>query len=647
MRIPESKVDEIYAVADIVEVVADYVSLKKKGANFWALSPFTNEKTPSFAVSPAKGIYKCFSTGKGGNSVNFIMEMEGLSYAEALRHLAKRYHIELPEEAEPDSAQLANQDHRQSLLIVNEFAANWFHRQLLDTEEGRQIGLSYFKERGLLEASLETFQLGYAPDAWDAFGTAAIAQQFQESYLVELGLCGLSEQSGNRYDRFKGRVIFPIHNAMGKVVGFAGRILKGDKSVAKYINSPESPIYHKSQILYGLHQARQHIRNEDQCILTEGYLDVISLWQNGIRNTVASSGTALTVEQIRLIRRFTRRVLMIYDGDAAGIKAALRGIDLLLEEEMEIRVLILPDGHDPDSYVREKGGPAFKEYAAEHAQGFAEFKLTALRGQYDAKDPQQQAALIRELAATVARIPDELQRQLFIRHTAALTAIEEGLMARTVQESRREIEREQQRDARRSSQFETVAQEAEVRELRAFDTLDLARQEKELLRLLLNHYDAEFVPRTAGEQAPRPLAAFLTEELSGYTFENTVYERLKEEIFAGFRQGQTLPLHRYLTHEDAAICSLVADLLTVPHTLSEHWRSHGISVPALDENLAQAVDSAVHHYQRKRIGKLLDELRNRMKNMQQEEEEELFEMLMYLNNLRTQVTRKLGIIVEG
>ena len=320
-RIPTQIVDQIYNAIDIVEVISDYVQLKKKGANYWGLSPFSNEKTPSFSVHAGKGIYKDFSSGKGGNAVNFLMEIEGLDYVEALKHLAKKYGIEIIEEEETEEVK-EQKDKRQSLFIVNEFAAGYFHEQLKESDKGRQIGLSYFKERGILSTTIEAFQLGFSHESWDAFAKEAVNRQYSEEYLIELGLVSKSEKTGNLVDRFRGRVMFPITNPMGKVVGFGGRILGNRKDIAKYINSPESDIYHKSQILYGLYQAKRHIRDEDLCILTEGYMDTIVLYQNGIRNVVASSGTALTHEQVRLIRRFTQNVLMMYDGDQAGIKAA-------------------------------------------------------------------------------------------------------------------------------------------------------------------------------------------------------------------------------------------------------------------------------------------------------------------------------------
>ncbi|MEZ4830014.1 MAG: DNA primase [Bacteroidia bacterium] len=436
-RIPQHIVDQIYNAMDIVDIVSDYMPLKKRGANYWARSPFSNEKTPSFAVNPVKGIYKDFSSGKGGNAINFLMEMEGYEYVDALKHVARKYNIEIEEEEETPEAKV-ERDRQQSLFVVNEFAARYFHEQLTQNPKGIQIGHSYFKERGILDATIEEFQLGYCLDEWDAFSKTAAEKMYQEDYLTELGLASRSEKTGNLIDRFRGRVIFPITSPVGKVLGFGGRILGKAQDIAKYINSPESEIYHKGQVLYGLFQAKKAIRDLDQCILTEGYMDTIVLHQNGIKNVVASSGTALTPDQIRLIRRFTKNVLMIYDGDAAGVKAALRGIDLLLKEGMNVRVLILPDNHDPDSYVITFGAKAFTDFAEKEALSFLDFKIRVLSEGKPKNDPRHQAELIKSLAETVGHIPDMVERQMYIKHVAQQVDITEALMTHAVDEARRE-----------------------------------------------------------------------------------------------------------------------------------------------------------------------------------------------------------------
>ncbi len=651
-RIPSNIVDQIYAATDIVDVVSDYVQLKKKGANHWALSPFAAEKTPSFAVNPVKGIYKDFSSGKGGNAINFLMEMEGYTYVEALRHLARKYGIEIEEEEETPE-QKVQRDKRESLLIVNEWAARWFHEQLLQTEEGKRIGLSYFKERGILQSTIEEFQLGYSPAAWEALAHAAQKAQHQQEYLKELGLVSHSEKTGKVYDRFRERVMFPIANPVGKIVGFGGRILGNRKDVGKYINSSESEVYHKSQILYALHLAKKAMRDQDLCLLTEGYMDVILLHQNGIKNVVASSGTALTVEQVRLIKRFTPNVLMIYDGDAAGVKAANRGIDLLLKAEMSAKVLILPDQHDPDSFVRQEGAQGFLDYAQKEALSFLDFKMRVLTEGKDQSDPQVQAELIRGLAETVALVPDLVQRQMYVRHVAQKVEITEALMTHAVEESLREVNKQAVKEQRREQARIQREQGGEVKELKSFEQLELAQQEKELLRIMVSHFDQSFAeadgPLEDEEGNPIEyeqtlLMDYLMDELEGLTFENQTFQQLREEMFAEFDQKETLDLNRYLNHRDSGITRLVSGLLTHPET-SELWNK--ISLPIeYDSNLRKVVEGAVYHYKARKVEKLLRECRDNLKDAQARQDEaamdQYLESNMVLMQMRKQIHAKLG-----
>lgn len=662
-RIPKHIVDQIYNATDILDVIGDYVQLKKRGANYWALSPFANEKTPSFAVNPQKGIFKDFSSGKGGNAIKFLEEMEGFTYIEALRHLARKYNIELEEEEESEEEKLAR-DRRQSLYIVNEFAAQWFQEQLLNTDEGRKIGLSYFKERGILDHSIETFQLGYAPDSWQALADAARSKQYSEAYLEELSLLSRSEKTGNLYDRFRGRVMFPITNVSGKVLGFGGRILGNQKEMAKYINSSESEIYHKSQVLYGLFQARQAIRNEDLCILTEGYMDVILLAQSGIKNVVASSGTALTMEQIRLIRRYTKRVLMIYDADAAGVKAALRGIDLLIQEGMEAQVLILPGKHDPDSYVREVGAAAFREYAEKEALSFIDFKMRALTQDRDANDPVVQSEIVRALADTLALLPDLIQRQMYVKHLAQRLDITEALMTHAVDEARRQVAKQQRQEQRRA-EARQAGQAPETRPgqpagtgpatvLTPFDKLELKAQEKEILRVMVNHFDKAMPldPEAPLEdELGNPLAVeevlvmdYLMGELEGLRFETPSYEQLKEELFTEFDTHETLDLNRYLNHPEPAVCSLMAELLTAPET-SPMWNRIRPDL-SFDGNLRMVADGAILHYKARKVEKLLTDCQEQVRQAQDANNEEALDRylttFLNLKNMRKLIHERLG-----
>lgn len=423
--IKQEVVDKIMDAARIEEVVGEFVDLKKRGSSLIGLCPFHNEKTPSFNVSVSKGIYKCFGCGAGGDSVRFIMDHEKYSYPEALRFLAQKYHIEI-EETEQTDEQAQLRDHRESLLIVTGWASEFFIEQLWETEEGQTIGLNYFKERGFREDIIRKFGLGYAPEAWTALADQAKAKGYQEDYLIETGLI-VKKEEGRSYDRFRGRVIFPIHNLTGRVLGFGGRTLKTDKQTPKYVNSPESEIYHKSNVLYGLNFAKKAISQADKCLMVEGYADVIALHQAGIENVVSSSGTSLTSGQIRLISRYTQQVTLLFDGDAAGIKAALRGTDMLLEEGLNVKILLVPDGDDPDSYIRKHGSEAFKAYLEKHEEDFISFKTKVLLRDAG-HDPIRRAETIREVVESIALIPDQIKASVFIRECSSLLDIEERIL---------------------------------------------------------------------------------------------------------------------------------------------------------------------------------------------------------------------------
>ncbi len=504
-----------------------------------------------------------------------------------------------------------------------------------------------------MEPTIKPFQLGYSPDAWDTFSKAALAKQYKSEYLTEVGLASISQKTGNLIDRFRGRVMFPITNPMGKVIGFGGRILGNRKDVGKYINSPESPVYHKSQVLYALYQAKKAIRDEDLCILTEGYMDVILLHQNGLKNVVASSGTALTPEQVRLIRRYTRNVLMIYDGDPAGIKAATRGIDILIKEEMNAKVLILPDKHDPDSYVRAFGPQGFKELVAKEAQDFIDFKLRVLSEGKDPNDPQVQSTIIKGLAETVGYIPDLIQRQMYIRHVAQQVDITEGLMTHAVSEARREISKLEAREQRREATQAEQAKPAEVKQMQAFETLELAQQEKELLRIMVSHYDKSFPEEDGPAEDPQGnpidyehilLMDYLIVELEGLTFENQTYEHLKQELFAEFDQAETVQLHKYLNHSDTALTSLVSGLLTTPE-VSPLWRKIRADIE-FDGNIKKVVRGAVYHYKSRKVERLLRECKDQLKAAQDQRDEEALDRYltqnMVLLEMRKQIHETLG-----
>ena len=473
-KIDRETVVKIIDAADIVDVVSDFVSLKRRGANYIGLCPFHNERTPSFSVSKSKGICKCFSCGKGGSPVNFLMELEQMSYNDALRYLAKKYHIEIKEhemtEAEREAA-----TERESMLAVNEFALQHFENNINNTDDGRDIGLSYFHERGINDVSIKRFRLGYSLDKRDDLLSSAKAKGYNEKYLVNTGLC-IQNEGGKIYDRFKGRVMYPILGISGKVLGFGGRTLRKDKDVAKYVNSPESIIYRKSYELYGLYQAKQAIVKKDKCILVEGYMDVISMSQSGIENVVASSGTSLTEGQIRLIHRFTENVTVIYDSDPAGIKASLRGIDMLLAEGLNIKVMLLPEGEDPDSFAQSHSTSELEEYLASNEQDFIAFKTSILLQGVE-NDPIQRSKAINDIVRSISVVPDEITRAIYIKECSRRLEIDEKLLTRQVAKKiadRREKESQQR-------QRQTAAQSIEpLVEVEQPQTEDVAWQEAEI-----------------------------------------------------------------------------------------------------------------------------------------------------------------------
>lgn len=663
-RIPQHKIDEIYNAADVVEVLGEYLQLKKRGSNYFALSPFSNEKTPSFAISPTKNIWKDFSTGKGGNAVSYLMEAEGMSYVESLKYLAEKYNIDLEMEETPED--YIREDRRESLYILNEFAAKFFNEKLLEGE-GRKIGYSYFKERGILESTIASFQLGYSPEAWDAFAKAAKEKQFTEEYLVETGLCFKSDRDGKLLDRYRGRIMFPILNHLGKVVGFGGRVLGNKKKMAKYVNSPESEIYSKSYILYGLYQSRKAIRDLDRSILVEGYMDVIALHQAGIENVVASSGTALTKEQIRLLKRFSKNVLLIYDADRAGINAALRGIDLLLEYEMSVRVLLLPEGEDPDSYVKAHGKSGFDAYVSERSQDFIDFKLNHLATSLDWSDPQQKTTAIHEIASTIAKIPDEVKRDVYLDIAAQKLSIGldtmKSALARSTADLLKMQQREQRREqARKQQQQPTLLDPSQG----AVDPSLLPRpdipeedgpptgliappiavrehvQERELIRLILNYYDREL----SIEEETYPLLGFLELELGEMEFESKTLENFRKAIFKEYSEKQGINLNFFLNHEDRDIAGTASMLVTIPYEISENWEKFGIKTQSIDEDLEESVFSALMHFKMHRVMALLEENRKELQAAKEEEQiDALLRINIHLEGLRRDICRELGIVV--
>jgi DNA primase len=599
MRIPEHKVEEIYQAADIVEVIQDFVQLKKRGANWVGLSPFKSEKTPSFTVSPAKGIFKDFSSGKGGNAVAFLMELEGLSYPEALMYLAKKYHIEI--EVKEDPAYRDEESRKQSLFNLNEFAAKYFHHQLLETTEGKSIGLSYFTERGITRESVEKFQLGYSLEEWDAFTKHAIQAKYAEEFLTHTGLTLVNEAGDRKFDRFRGRVIFPIHSVSGKIAGFGGRVLKADAKAAKYVNSPESDIYHKSEVLYGLFFAREAIRQADEVILVEGYLDVISLHQRGIRNVVAASGTALSEVQVKSLARLTKKIVMVNDADLAGISATNRAIDLLLEKEMNVSTLLLPEGEDPDSYIKANGPEGFKEYMEANRKDFLDFRIQT--SPKSLLTPDGKASLVDSIAASLAKIPDMVRMQAWIQAAARRLDFPEQTIASAVNRALIEAGRLAAKAEARSQATEKESSEIQIGTDSAafvYSPFNSAAQEKEILRLLVNHGNTplQFMVSEEGRErlVDTPVLEYVFVELSDFTFTDPLYDKLRQIIFEKAASRAEFIPNDLLNHFDPAIGSLVAELLLHREQISENWKKFDMDVPDFDEDLRKALDSSLHYF---------------------------------------------------
>ncbi|MEI6817690.1 MAG: DNA primase [Bacteroidota bacterium] len=545
--ISKDTIAKIFETARIEEVVGEFVTLKKRGVNMLGRCPFHNEKTPSFTVSPAKGIYKCFGCGKAGNSVNFIMEHEHYTYPEALKYLAKKYNIDVEEDAQT-SESIEADNAKESLYLISTYAASYFALNLHEQDEGKAIGLTYFRERGFSDATIEKFQLGYSLTEWGAFTEAALAKGYQVEYLEKTGLTIVAE-NGRQYDRFRGRVMFPIHNLSGRVIGFGGRIIKTDPKSPKYVNSPESDIYHKGNILYGAYQAKKSIIQTDNCYLVEGYTDVISMHQSGVENVVASSGTSLTIEQIRLISRYTKNVTVLYDSDPAGIKASLRGIDLILEEGLNVRVVLFPEGDDPDSYSKKVGAAELKEYINGHSVDFILFKTNLLLGETKG-DPIKKAELIKDIISSIAKIPDPIFRSTYLKECSSLLGVDEKVLIAELNKLRRKSKLAEDNEVLQPTEDE-IPQVEQPR----YNVVSTEPQERDLIRLLIAYGKQELELPNPDYHKPTEdeevlekqeefmkitVAEFLTNELvKGWEllkFENRNYELIMEEFIQNLKK---------------------------------------------------------------------------------------------------------------
>ena len=630
--IDRETIDRIFAAANIVDIVGDYVTLKRRGANYQACCPFHQEKTPSFVVSPARGIYKCFGCGKAGNAVNFIMESESVTYPEALKMLAKRYGIEVRDEVQTEE-DIARNNNRESMFALNQWASDYFQRYMYNEDEGRSVALTYFSSlRGFSDATIRKFGLGFCPSRGNRFSQDARSAGYKEEFLLSTGLSLKREGDSELRDRFYERVIFPVHNVSGRVVAFGGRTLRTDKKVAKYQNSPESEIYSKSRELYGLFFAKKAIQQEGQVIMVEGYADVISMHQAGVENVVASSGTSLTEEQIRLVGRFTNNIILMYDGDPAGVKAAMRGVDLILKEGMNVRIVLLPEEHDPDTFARAHSSDELRSYISREAQDFLAFKARLLLG--DVKDPMQRSEAIRAMVESISLIPDNIKRQEYVKYCAEIMDFSAETLGSEVARTRAGV-----RAGREGQEFVQRHKAIEAQRERSEQQMDLPRAveerlptdssvgtsmytlEKEIVKYLLKygHIDFTVLDDESKEYFDYNVAEYIFSQLDtdGLRLSYPVFS----ELYDGYHDeydhqgpGVEVNVHRFVNHYNPEVSRMAVDLLTSDdnYQISRIWEQKDVHNESVQEQLADGVPSVVALFKWRTVDQQITELRKRL-----------------------------------
>ena len=622
--IPKETIDKIFEAARIEEVVSGFVQLKKRGANFIGHCPFHDEKTPSFTVSASKGIYKCFGCGKGGNSVSFVMEHEHYSYPEALKYLAEKYSIEVAEkELTPEQNIRAND--RDSLYVISSFANKFFQQQLWEREEGKIVGLSYYKERGFTEETIKKFQLGYSPKQKDTLSKEAIKSSFQQKYLEDSGLSIIKNKSA--LDRFRERMMFPIHSFSGRVLGFGGRTLQKDNK-AKYVNSPESLIYLKSKILYGIYFAKQHISKQNNCFIVEGYTDVISLHQAGVENVVSSSGTSLTSEQIKLINRFTKNISILFDGDAAGLKASFRSIDMILAEGMNVKVVLFPDGEDPDSFAQKCTQEELINYLEENQKDFITFKTNILSKDTN-EDPAKRVEMIKDIASSIAQIPDDIGRSEYIKECSRMVRVKELDLAKEVSAQKN----------KRITPFPAKSKNANNFEEKEIPISKMNKEEKEIIRLLLNYGNKNMKE----EDQKISIASFIIQELEvdNISFENEQYQYILGEISAHVKEDGEINLNYFTLHQNPSISKLAIDLISKKHSLSQNWKSrHRILTGSEEDKFRKAVESSIYALKLKHLDTKLGDIQLQLK--ENPDDERFTKAYAKYLQTRRQIAEKLG-----
>ena len=647
-KIPAHIVDEIMQTSIIEEVIGDFVQLKRAGSNLKGLSPFTDEKTPSFVVSPAKQIFKCFSTGLGGTVVTFLMEKEHFTYPEALRWLADKYGIEIPEPRKQTKEELESVSEKESLFVINDFANQYFQNNLNSRDEGKSIGLSYFVERGYNPEIIEKFQLGYCMDKSDDFTKSALQKGYNSEYLSKVGLIKIKED--RTFDFYRGRVIFPIHSISGRVLGFGGRTLKSDKKVAKYYNSPESPIYNKSEILYGLYFSKGEIIKRDECFLCEGYTDVISLYQSNIHNVVSSSGTSLTKEQVRLVKRYTQNLTILYDGDAAGIKASFRGIDLILEEGLNVQVVMFPDGEDPDSYAKSHSDEELAEMIEQNKQDFITFKASVLMSGAD-NDPIKKSKLIRDVVESVSLIPDQITRSVYVQEIAKKFDIQE----RTISNELMKLLREK---VSKTEKYNTTKERLVTNEptfpkelKETSPATNNEEYELNLIRLMILFGTKDVIlPNDQEEEKSCCAIALICEELStdDLSFDNELFRLIYDMFVKGLEDNILLTASYFKKLEDQKIVSFVSNLESNEIELSYNWvQKYNIHTKSESDNMYKSVMNSVYNFKYYKVDELLLKIKKEIREGENNDEEllNLLAEQMSYERIKKMLSDKLGRII--
>ncbi len=651
--IAKTTIDQVYETARLEEVIGDFVQLKKSGSNFKGLSPFTDERSPSFMVSPVKQIWKDFSSGKGGNVVAFLMEHEHFTYPEAIKYLAKKYNIEV-EETEQSNEQKEQASERESMYLVSEFARDHFQQMLLETELGKAIGLSYFKERGFTEETIKKFELGYCLDQWDGFTKAALDKGYKLDYLSKTGLTIVKEDANNpenlrTFDRFKARVMFPIHSLSGRVLGFGGRILTNEKKAAKYLNSPESDIYHKSKVLYGIYYAKQAIAKEDTCYLVEGYTDVIQFHQRGIHNVVSSSGTALTPEQIRLINRLTKNITVLFDGDAAGLRASLRGIDLILEQGMNVKICTFPEGEDPDSFAKNNELEEVQSYLQENSKDFIQFKASLLV-QEASNDPIKRADTVRDIVNSISKIPDRIKKEIYIQECAQIMNISEAVLFNTLaQIGKKDIAEAKKQEKQEGKAFDVVRNEAVQEKVDV--QFELERKIIELLLIygdkteefedlvLKENEEGELVMEPESVESTVYEKIFLDLQEDEIEFTNSQFKSIYYLLIEALSQTEEFAIQGFITGMEQEMANDISSILMEEERYSlDNWESKDIYPKTKEKGVAQLVSETILTLRCFLIKKRMLSLQNETQDVQEDNKEVLEEIMNYiqLNKLLNQ-----------